>query len=110
MNDLVFVMCNLNLINKPTKKATGTTQVSLGDIFSDDEWIAPEESPDEPNEEWPSVFHRDAQEEDENGKWVLNLVSYDLWLPYLIFIKFWIQFVFVLFCELIPLIKLSTDG
>jgi hypothetical protein len=26
----------------------------------------------------PSVFHRDAQEEDENGKWVLNLVSYDL--------------------------------
>uniref|UniRef100_A0A2N9IB86 TTF-type domain-containing protein n=1 Tax=Fagus sylvatica TaxID=28930 RepID=A0A2N9IB86_FAGSY len=67
MNDLVFVMCNLNLINKPTKKATGTTQVSLEDISSDDEWIAAEESPNEPNEEWPSVFHRDAQEEDENG-------------------------------------------
>uniref|UniRef100_A0A2N9IKD3 Uncharacterized protein n=1 Tax=Fagus sylvatica TaxID=28930 RepID=A0A2N9IKD3_FAGSY len=33
----------------------------------DDEWIAAEESPNEPNEEWPSVFHRDAQEEDENG-------------------------------------------
>jgi hypothetical protein len=27
-----------------------------------------EKSPNEPNEEWPSVFHRDAQEEDENGK------------------------------------------
>uniref|UniRef100_A0A2N9GS96 Uncharacterized protein n=1 Tax=Fagus sylvatica TaxID=28930 RepID=A0A2N9GS96_FAGSY len=67
MNDLVFVMYNLNLINKPTKKATGTTQVSLEDISSDDEWIAAEESPNEPNEEWPSVFHRDAQEEDENG-------------------------------------------
>uniref|UniRef100_A0A2N9FBW7 Uncharacterized protein n=1 Tax=Fagus sylvatica TaxID=28930 RepID=A0A2N9FBW7_FAGSY len=67
MNDLVFVMCNLNLINKPTKKATGTTQVSLEDISSDDEWIAAEESPNEPNEEWPSVFHRDAQEKDENG-------------------------------------------
>jgi hypothetical protein len=40
-------------------------------------WIK-EKSPNEPNEEWPSVFHRDAQEEDENGKWVLNLVSYDL--------------------------------
>ena len=53
-------MCNLNLINKPTKKATGTTQVSLEDIFSDDEWIATEESSNEPNEEWPSVFHRDA--------------------------------------------------
>jgi hypothetical protein len=78
MNDLVFVMCNLNLIIKPTKKATGTTQVSLEDISSDDEWIAAEESPNEPNEEWLSVFHRDAQEEDENGKWVLNLVSYDL--------------------------------
>uniref|UniRef100_A0A2N9G2F6 BED-type domain-containing protein n=1 Tax=Fagus sylvatica TaxID=28930 RepID=A0A2N9G2F6_FAGSY len=67
MNDLVFVMCNLNLINKPTKKATGTTQDSLEDISSDDEWIAAEESPNEPNKEWPSVFHRDAQEEDENG-------------------------------------------
>uniref|UniRef100_A0A2N9GLJ8 Reverse transcriptase Ty1/copia-type domain-containing protein n=1 Tax=Fagus sylvatica TaxID=28930 RepID=A0A2N9GLJ8_FAGSY len=67
MNDLVFVMCNLNLINKPTKKATGTTQDSLENISSDDEWIAAEESPNEPNEEWPSVFHRDAQEEDENG-------------------------------------------
>ena len=78
MNDLVFVMCNLNLINKPTKKATRTTQVSLEDISSDDEWIVAEESPNEPNEEQPSVFHRDAQEEDENGKWVLNLVSYDL--------------------------------
>jgi hypothetical protein len=27
-----------------------------------------EESPNKPNEEWPSVFHWDAQEEDENGK------------------------------------------
>jgi hypothetical protein len=41
------------------------THFSLEDIFSDDEWIAAKESP---NEEWPSVFHRDAQEEDENGK------------------------------------------
>ena len=73
MNDLLFVMCNLNLINKPTKKETGTTQVSLEDIPSDDEWIAAKESPNE-----PSVFHRDAQEENENGKWVLNLVSYEL--------------------------------
>jgi hypothetical protein len=40
----------------------------LEDIFSDDEWIATKESPNEPNEKWPSVFHRDAQEEDENGK------------------------------------------
>uniref|UniRef100_A0A2N9HHJ3 Expansin-like EG45 domain-containing protein n=1 Tax=Fagus sylvatica TaxID=28930 RepID=A0A2N9HHJ3_FAGSY len=37
------------------------------DISSDDEWIAAKESPNEPNEEWSSVFHRDAQEEDENG-------------------------------------------
>ena len=78
MNDLVFVMCNLNLINKPTKKETGITQVSLEDIPSDDEWIAAKESKNEPSEEWPSVFHRDAQEENENGKWVLNLVSYEL--------------------------------
>jgi hypothetical protein len=58
------------MINKPTKKATGTTQVSLEDISSDDEWIAAEESPNKPNEEWLNVFHRDAQEEDENGKGV----------------------------------------
>jgi hypothetical protein len=50
----------------------------LEDISSDDEWIAAEESPNEPNKKWPSVFHRGAQEEDENGKWVLNLVSYEL--------------------------------
>ena len=43
-------------------------QVFLEDISSDNEWIVAEESPNEPNEEWPSVFHRDAQEEDENGK------------------------------------------
>jgi hypothetical protein len=39
------------MINKPTKKATRTTQVSLENISSDDEWIAVEESPNEPNEE-----------------------------------------------------------
>ena len=50
MNDLVFVMCNLKMINKPTKKATRTTQVSLEGISSDNEWIAAEESPNEPNQ------------------------------------------------------------
>ena len=68
----------LELDNKPTKKATGTIQVSLEDISLDDKWIVAEKSPNEPNKEWPSVFHRDAQEEDENGKWVLNFVSYEL--------------------------------
>uniref|UniRef100_A0A2N9FZG0 Uncharacterized protein n=1 Tax=Fagus sylvatica TaxID=28930 RepID=A0A2N9FZG0_FAGSY len=46
-----------------------------------DEWIAAEESPNEPNKEWPSVFHRDAQEEDENGdkdKEVHNLSDCEL--------------------------------
>uniref|UniRef100_A0A2N9EAU1 Uncharacterized protein n=1 Tax=Fagus sylvatica TaxID=28930 RepID=A0A2N9EAU1_FAGSY len=50
------------------KYYNGGSEIQLTlDKSTDDEWIATKESPNEPNEEWPSVFHRDAQEEDENG-------------------------------------------
>uniref|UniRef100_A0A2N9HE15 Uncharacterized protein n=1 Tax=Fagus sylvatica TaxID=28930 RepID=A0A2N9HE15_FAGSY len=63
------------------RAATPWPAHNLEDISSDDEWIAAEESPNEPNKEWPSVFHRDAQEEDENGdkdKEVHNLSDCEL--------------------------------